>query len=142
MGKVASAATVYAVAYLTDKGRTYLFNKGNVRFNSSGNDLFQVQTFTLSDPDTNYNTSALLQSGDIPDVTGKSTGPLKTSTDLTETIFTYYTIDSAALANPIYNTNLTNNVLSISTDTAFPINSPTDIPPVPIVAPTFLPSSF
>lgn len=135
MGKIASATTIYATAYLTEKGRTYLFNKNNVRFDSSGNDLFEIKTFTLSDPDTNYRTSARLESGDVPDITGKSEGCLKATTDYVQSVFTYYTIDSAALADPIYNTNLSSNILTISTDTAFPTNTSRDVPPSTTLSP-------
>jgi hypothetical protein len=129
MGKIASAATIYAVAYLTEKGRTYLFNKSNVRFDTSGNDLFEIKTFTLGDPDTNYRTTERLASGDVPDITGKSEGCLKATTDYTQTIFTYYTIDSAALANPLYQTNVVGNTLTVNTDVTFPTNSSSDVPP-------------
>lgn len=129
MGKIASAATIYATAYLTEKGRTYLFNKSNVRFDSSGNDLFEIKTFTLADPDTNYKTNQRLVSGDIPDITGKSEGCLKATTDYVQTTFTYYTIDSAALANPLYQTNVVGNTITINTDVAFPTNSTSDVPP-------------
>lgn len=129
MGKIASASTVYAVAYLTEKGRTYLFNKNNVRFDSSGNDLFEIKTFTLSDPDSNYQTSQRLESGDIPDITGKSDSSLKTTADYSQTSLLYYTVDSNALANPLYSTNLTNNADVIITDTSFPVNQASDIPP-------------
>jgi len=131
MGKIASADTVYATAYLTEKGRTYLFNKGNVRFDSSGNDLFEVKKFALGDPDTNYKISDLtvnlLKSGDVPDITGKSEGCLKATTDYAQTTISYFMIDALAFANPLYNTNIINNVLTIATDTAFPVN--TDTPP-------------
>jgi len=129
MGKIASATTVYATAYLTEKGRTYLFNKNNIRFDSSNNDLFEIKSFTLSDPDTNYRTTARLESGDIPDITGKSDGCLKATTDYTQSTFTYYTIDSAALANPLYSTNIPSNFLVINTDTVFATNAPSDVPP-------------
>lgn len=102
MGKIASATTIYATAYLTEAGRTYLFNKNNVRFDSNGNDLFEIKTFTLGDPDTNYRTTERLQSGDIPDITGKSEGCLKTTTDYFQRIFSYYTIDVLSFANPLY----------------------------------------
>jgi len=131
MGKIASADTVYATAYLTEKGRTYLFNKGNVRFDSSGNDLFEVKKFALGDPDTNYKISDLtvnlLKSGDVPDITGKSEGCLKATTDYAQTTISYFMVDALAFANPLYNTNIINNVLTIATDTAFPVN--TDTPP-------------
>lgn len=129
MGKIASAATIYATAYLTEKGRAYLFNKNNVRFDSSGNDLFEIKNFTLSDPDTNYRTTKRLESGDIPDITGKSEGCLKATTDYVQTVFSYFTIDSAALANPLYQTNIVGNILTINTDTPLPINATSDIPP-------------
>ena len=129
MGKIASATTVYAVAYLTEKGRTYLFNKNNVRFDSNGNDLFEIKTFTLSDPDSNYQTSQRLESGDVPDITGKSDDSLKTTADYVQTSLLYYTVDSNALANPSYNTSLTNNESTTNTDTAFPVNQASDTPP-------------
>lgn len=129
MGKIASATTIYATAYLTEKGRTYLFNKNNIRFDASGDDLFQITTFTLSDLDTNYLTSERLISGDIPDVTGKSEGCLKATTDYVQATFAYFTIDSATLADPQYRTNISGDILVIGTDTAFPTNSTTDVPP-------------
>lgn len=129
MGKIASASTVYATAYLTEKGRTYLFNKNNVRFDSNGNDLFEIKTFTLGDPDTNYITTQRLESGDVPDITGKSEGCLKATTDYVQSVFTYFTIDSAALADPIYSTDIVGNIMTINTNTAFVANSPTDVPP-------------
>ena len=129
MGKIASAATIYATAYLTEKGRTYLFNKNNVRFDTAGNDLFEIKTFTLSDPDTNYRTAERLVSGDIPDITGKSDSTLKTTADYSQTSLLYYTVDSNALANPLYNTNLTNNTDTVNTDTTFPTNQASDVPP-------------
>jgi hypothetical protein len=78
MGYIPSAETVYAVAYLTDTGRNYLFNKNNNRFDETGDDLFEITKFSLSDIDTNYQTTLLLESGEVPDVTGKSEGCLKT----------------------------------------------------------------
>lgn len=129
MGKIASANTIYATAYLTEKGRTYLFNKSNVRFDSGGNDLFEIKTFTLSDPDTNYRTVERLQSGDVPDITGKSEGCLKATTDYTQTTFSYYIVDSVALANPLYQTNAIGNMVTVNTDIVFPANSPADVPP-------------
>jgi hypothetical protein len=129
MGKIASATTIYATAYLTEKGRTYLFNKGNIRFDVNGNDLFEIKTFSLGDPDTNYKTVGRLISGDVPDITGKSEGCLKATTDYVQTTLSYYKADAIAFANPQYNTNLIANLLTISTDVAFPLNAPTDVPP-------------
>lgn len=134
MGKIASASTTYAIAYLTEKGRTYLFNKNNVRFDSNGNDLFEIQTFTLGDPDSNYRTAERLESGDIPDVTGKGEGSLKTTSNYVQTSFAYYTVDSNALANPLYATDVNNNEMIVNTDTAFPVNQATDTPPTSYVS--------
>ena len=130
MGKVVSAATLYATAYLTEKGRTYLFNKNNVRFDSNGNDLFAIQTFTLSDPDTNYNTSTRLGSGDVPDVAGTSKGVIKATTDYVQTTFSYFTIDVLSFSNPLYSTNAVGDTLTINTDIVFAVNATTDVPPV------------
>ena len=135
MGKVASASTIYATAYLTGKGRSYLFNSSNTRFNNAGADLFAVTSFTLCDPDVNYNTIALLKSGDVPDVTGTADEPLKAAADYKQTSFSYFTIDSAVLVNPLYNTNLANNLLTINTNTSFPTNATSDVPPA-VVIPT------
>ena len=127
MGKIVSAATVTATAYLTEKGRTYLFNKNNVRFDSNGNDLFEISTFTLGDPDTNYRTEQLLQSGDIPDATGKSEGILKSVADYSQTIFAYYAIEILSSPDPLYMTDSKENTLIINTDSPFLVN--TDNPP-------------
>lgn len=129
MGKIASAATIYATAYLTEKGRTYLFNKGNIRFDNTGADLFEVKTFTLGDPDTNYKTISRLESGDVPDVTGKSEGCLKATTDYTQSIFSYFTVDALAFINAQYNTNIGSTILVVNTDVTFPVNAPADVPP-------------
>lgn len=133
MGNIASASTAYAIAYLTEKGRTYLFNKNNVRFDTSGNDLFEILTFTLGDPDSNYNTAERLISGDVPDITGKGEGALKATSDYAQTSMLYFTVDSNALANPLYSTDATNNDMLINTDTAFPLNAASDVPPTAYV---------
>lgn len=77
MGKIASATTVYARAYLTELGRQYLFNsesKPRYEINEDGStiDRLKISRFSLGDPDVNYNFSALLESGDIPDLSGES----------------------------------------------------------------------
>jgi len=95
MGYIPSAETTYATAYLTDIGRTYLFNKNNERFNSNGDDLFEIKKFTLSDIDTNYKTSTSLSSGDVPDVTGKSEGCLKTASNFSQTNLVAFFYDGA-----------------------------------------------
>ncbi len=135
MGKIVSASTVYATAYLTEKGRTYLFNKNNVRFDSNGNDLFQVLKFTLGDPDTNYKTAQRLASGDVPDITGKSEGCLKSTTDYVQTTLAYFAVDVLSFSDPLYSTNIAGDVLIINTDSVFPVNATTDVPPVSPILP-------
>ena len=74
MGFIASSNTIYATAYLTEVGRQYLFDQNNIRFDANGNDLFQIVTFTLGDPDVNYQVQLpgnLLSSGQVPDISGK-----------------------------------------------------------------------
>ncbi len=82
MGKIASGSTTYAVAYLTEKGRSYLFGKnaaGQPNRFENGVDNFQITQFTLFDNDTNYQATELLEEGDIPDVAGTSDTVLKTA---------------------------------------------------------------
>jgi hypothetical protein len=88
-----------------------------------------MKTFTLSDPDTNYRTTERLASGDVPDITGKSEGCLKATTDYVQTTFSYFTVDSAALADPLYQTDAVGNTVTINTDTTFTTNATTDVPP-------------
>lgn len=135
MGKIDSAATIYATAYLTDKGREYLFNKNNIRFDNTGADLLEIKTFTLSDPDVNYTTSMLLESGDVPDVTGKSEGCIKATANYLQSSVLYYQVDLIALADPIYDTDAPTQgpvdllVLNISDPNVFPVAQNTDVPP-------------
>jgi hypothetical protein len=86
MGQILSADTVYAVAYLTEKGRQYLFDPiGEQRFITSSTnpnlmiDLFKIVSFSMSDQDINYNilSGVLPETGDIPDVSGKNDGCIK-----------------------------------------------------------------
>lgn len=136
MGKITSAATIYATAYLTEKGRQYLFNQGNIRFDTAGNDLLKIESFTLSDTDTNYITAARLESGDVPDISGKSENCIKATADYYQTIFLYYIVDALSLADPEYDTNLPAStsgfdtlVLDVDNTTQFPVASTTDGPP-------------
>ena len=105
MGYIPSADTVYATAYLTDIGRTYLFNKNNERFNTNGDDLFEIKKFTLSDDDTNYQTSFLLESGDVPDITGKNEGCLKTTGNYIQSNLITYVFDGVPV-NVEYSTDI------------------------------------
>ena len=129
MGKLASASTVYATAYLTERGRRYLFNQGNIRFDAAGNDLLEILYFTLSDADTNYQTVARLASGDVPDVSGKNDNCIKATADYAQTNLLYQTVDVLVLADPLYSTNAPNNnlVLDVDNNTTFPTS--TDTPP-------------
>lgn len=76
MGHIPSAQTVYSVAYLTELGRTYLFNKDNSRY-ANGQDNFKITQFSLGDPDVNYKTTGILDSGEVPDVSGKKDSCIK-----------------------------------------------------------------
>jgi hypothetical protein len=140
MGRIASATTVYASAYLSEKGRAYLFNKGNIRFDSNGNDLFEILAFGLGDPDTNYATNQRLESGDIPDITGKSEDCIKSTADYVQNTLVYYQVDAMTFVDPQYSTNIVNNILVLNTDAGMPLNAPTDVPPVPQVVITTNPT--
>ena len=132
MGKLASASTVYATAYLTEKGRKYLFNQGNIRFDSTGNDLLEILYFTLSDTDTNYQTAARLTTGDVPDISGKNDNCIKATADYTQTNLLYQTVDVLILSDPLYSTSLPNNTISLDVDSSgdFPVSNASDTPPV------------
>jgi len=84
MGHVLSSNTVYAVAYLTDLGRKYLFDPvANNRFTADGQsgiiDAFKVVYFSMSDPDYNYNIDIgnAFETGDISNVSGKNDDCIK-----------------------------------------------------------------
>ena len=132
MGKIPSASTVYATAYLTERGRKYLFNKGNIRFDSAGNDLLEILSFAVSDMDTNYKTSARLVSGDIPDISGKNDDCIKATSDYNQKSLIYQLVDVLSLSNPLYSTNAPNNSLTINVDstTVFPLTQGGDTAPV------------
>lgn len=113
MGYVPSAATVYAVAYLTETGRKYLFNQNNSRFDGSGDDLFEITKFALSDTDTNYQSTVLLSSGEVPDVTGKSEGCLKSTANYVQNNLLAYVFDDTP-TNVEYATDLSGDDLIIA----------------------------
>jgi hypothetical protein len=116
MGYIPSAETLTAVAYLTDRGREYLFNQGNIRFDANGNDLFQVVQFALGDPDANYtaiqnNNNAVLSTGEVPDISGKSEGCLKTAVGYSQNnLLIYEIVENNTPANVEYLTNLTDDI--------------------------------
>lgn len=93
MGYIPSADTIYAVAYLTETGRNYLFNQNNNRFDTNGDDLFEITKFTLSDIDTNYQTIQLLSTGEVPDITGKNEDCLKTTANYVQTNLLAFVFD-------------------------------------------------
>jgi hypothetical protein len=140
MGKIASATTTYAVAYLTERGRKYLFNQGNIRFDAAGNDLLEMLYFTLSDSDTNYQTVARLASGDVPDISGKNDNCIKATADYTQSNLLYQTVDVLVLADPLYSTSAADNIVIMDVDSAtvFPTSAGTDVPPPTTI--TTLPS--
>jgi hypothetical protein len=125
MGYIPSADTVYAVAYLTEKGRDYLFNETNNRFDNAGDDLFEITKFTLSDVDTNYQTIQLLSTGEVPDVTGKNEGCLKTTANYVQTNLLAFVFDDTP-TDVSYATDLDNDLLIIDEDD---IPSTTETPP-------------
>lgn len=112
MGYLASSSTIYARAYLTDTGRAYLFNQNNTRFDNDGDDLFLVRTFALSDADTNYQTTLLLETGEVPDVTGKSEGCLKTAADYVQRNLIPYIFENIP-TNVNYNTDLPQDAANV-----------------------------
>ena len=140
MGKLTSASTVYATAYLTDKGRRYLFNQGNIRFDAVGNDLLEIKYFTLSDVDKNYQTVARLATGGVPDISGKNDNCIKATADYTQTNLIYATADILSLSDPEYGTNQPDNNLTLDVDnvSTFPLSNSTDVPPAPTLQGTTL----
>lgn len=129
MGYIPSADTVYAVAYLTETGRNYLFNKTNNRFDTNGDDLFKITKFTLSDVDTNYQTTQLLSSGEVPDITGKSDGCLKATANYVQKNLIAYVFDDTPTSVE-YSTDLNNDTLLIK-ESDIPTTTET-VPPFPI----------
>lgn len=82
MGEIASATTVYAVAYLTELGRQYLFNSNeNPRYITLANgqtiDRLQIVRFSLGDTDVNYRLAEQLDSGEVPDLSGENETAVK-----------------------------------------------------------------
>lgn len=143
MGYIPSASSIYAVAYLTDTGRAYLFNKNNTRFDSNGDDLFEIKKFTLSDIDTNYQTTAILESGDVPDVTGKSEGCLKTAVRYVQSNLLAFVFDGSPV-NIEYVTDAPLQTGGITPEVSIyegSIPSSTEVPPAPIVVGPVTPPS-
>lgn len=77
MGYIASSSTVTATAYLTELGRQYLQDQpSKPRYVTLANgqtiDRLKIERFSLGDPDVNYNLPLLLETGDIPDLSGEN----------------------------------------------------------------------
>lgn len=77
MGFIASSTTVYSQAFLTELGRSYVFNSlDKPRYVTLSNgktiDRLKIERFSLGDSDVNYNLPLNLDSGDIPDLTGEN----------------------------------------------------------------------
>jgi hypothetical protein len=129
MGYIPSAETIYATAYLTEIGRNYLFNKTNNRFDNNGDDLFEITKFALSDSDTNYQTNQLLSSGEVPDITGKNEGCLKTTANYSQKSLLAFVFDDTP-TDVQYSTGLVNNLLTIN---EVDIPSTNETPPTPLI---------
>jgi hypothetical protein len=115
MGYIASSTTITARAYLTEKGREYLFNKNNVRFDSLGNDLFEIKTFTLGDADINYTSDIDLSTGQVPDISGKNESCLKTAINYQQkNLLFYQNFDQLVSDNVNYTVQIPDNILNIS----------------------------
>jgi len=127
MGYIPSADTVYAVAYLTETGRAYLFDDNGNRFDTNGDDLFEITKFTLSDTDTNYQTTFILETGEVPDITGKSEGCLKTTANYVQSNLIAFVFDDTPI-NVEYDTDLVGNSLLIQEST-LPDKSAGENPP-------------
>lgn len=96
MGYIPSASTLSLTAYLTNVGKkifmSYDKNGNQIRFETNSNnkiiDNFQITHFSLYDSDTNYKSSALLESGDIPEMSGNK------SQELNKGFFEGFTINN------------------------------------------------
>lgn len=82
MGFIPSATTLYAEAYLTELGRQYLFDttqnpRRTVLPNGQTIDRLKIASFSLGDPDVNYNLPLLPISGEIPDLSGENETSVK-----------------------------------------------------------------
>ena len=128
MGYIPSADTVYAVAYLTETGRSYLFDENGTRFDNLGDDLFEITKFTISDTDTNYQTVLNLATGEVPDVTGKSEGCLKTTANYVQSNLVAFIFDDTP-TNVQYETDLSGDSLLIE-EGGLPDKSPGETPPL------------
>jgi len=77
MGFISSASTLFAKAYMTELGRRYIFDsiktpRRIVLPNGQTVDRLEITSFSLGDPDVNYNIPPIPQSGDIMDLAGSN----------------------------------------------------------------------
>ncbi len=140
MGFVTSGSSIQGTAYLTGLGRKYLFNQNNIRFDGDGDDLFEIKSFALGDPDHNYLVGTNLLAGQVPDISGESEGCLKSAVDYVQTSMLLYSnfdnLATSAVTYDVTGTFVSEDVLAINinfggsslptgTDTGNPPNSPT-----------------
>lgn len=75
MSLIPSASTIYTTAYITEKGRNYLFgvnkNGKTMRFDSNEEDLFKPELFSIYDSDVNYSSYEKLGTGELTDLSGR-----------------------------------------------------------------------
>ncbi len=133
MGFLASATTIYARAYLTTRGREYLFNNNNIRFNNLGEDLFRIKYFALGDPDVNYRTSPVLPEGFVPDVSGEYDSCLKTALDYEQRNLLFLNnFDQIVGEDVEYTTDANGNILNVNvnlSDNDIPVGTDSNIRP-------------
>ena len=130
MGYINSGSTIEAHAYLTEVGRNYLFNKTNNRFDSSGDDLFEIVKFALSDSDNNYSFSSSLLRGQVPDITGGGySNCLKTTANYIQRNLIAYVFDDTP-SGVKYTTDANNNILIITEGSIPSTTESTPIPPI------------
>lgn len=135
MGQILSASSIYAVAYLTEKGRKYLFDENNIRYTTTSTgeliDRFKITHFSLSDPDVNYNlvSGTILESGDIPDVSGENEGSIKGTVMSTEKNLISYDDSIGSNTTYIYSTSQSNNSLVLNINKSGLIPPPINVGP-------------
>jgi hypothetical protein len=118
MGFVTSGSSIQGTAYLTGVGRKYLFNQGNIRFDEEGNDLFEIKSFALGDPDHNYSVGFNLLPGQVPDISGESEGCLKSAVDYVQSSMLLYSnfdnLATSAVTYDVTGTFVSDDTLSIN----------------------------
>lgn len=118
MGFVTSGSSIQGTAYLTGLGRKYLFNQNNIRFDGDGDDLFEIKSFALGDPDHNYLVGTNLLAGQVPDISGESEGCLKSAVDYVQTSMLLYSnfdnLATSAVTYDVTGTFVSDDTLTIN----------------------------